>query len=728
LKVRLRSLNTTRASQLDEHGIRLANAFDRHERDYADRHGDDPIQHLCARLHAMEPDTPDVPRRTLGSRQHVRIFRPVTMGDVIPPGVCGFDPAEILDEAAEKILVRSDSYRHIDFVSDGGGHAALVGFQTASAEKAAIDYEIKLTKRAQKLKRRAERLGTKVEQDLTPVDENESARRRQEATNWSDAHRSRKQEMRDLYKYGFYWKGGSVAGDEYDAFGEFFGEDCLRSHLGSPSLARWVQILPRANRLRIGADKEALLSTDSKALGLLAPYVEMDRKRECAIVVELDTVWANASGLRARLLEILPPHMLPNLVVGRYGRDHLFCRPHLVWLLKPGSEVWSDLYTEWTDDNGVVHHSGDKRCRKRPVQFFRAIQRALTALLLPVGADPACHNIWKPKNAVSPFWTTVVANDAYWPTLKDFLAIPKFRLGVDEHALAEEAAIMRAEAAGGTRSASNAAWRAVGNVLEPLVRRAFAAGEPSFMEAGKNLDTLAAWLEQRVRPVVESELGRSDALDLVLTRRCAFAARYCRTKRRKPGKPRKLGKRRMLNRGRDRDMAIDIPDPKERRAIAGRRSAKHRRAVSLHHLRQEMVVALRAAGTIRKSEFIKNVCTISKSVAYDIFDEAIAGLAVAFEFRDGSYFYRYIGRAISGRVTNPSPSAAPAVPQPSVSVDLTQLSAGNFNVLLPVKSVERRSAGPPRQQWPERGAASNLGCSAAVSHVNPAVSPRTPAG
>ena len=40
--MRLRSLNTTRASQLDEHGIRLANAFDRHERDYADRHGDDP--------------------------------------------------------------------------------------------------------------------------------------------------------------------------------------------------------------------------------------------------------------------------------------------------------------------------------------------------------------------------------------------------------------------------------------------------------------------------------------------------------------------------------------------------------------------------------------------------------------------------------------------------------------------------------------------------------------
>jgi hypothetical protein len=705
--VRLRSMNTTRASQLAEHGIQLANALDRHEREYADRHGDDPIQQLRACLYAMGPETPDVPRRAIGSRQHVRVFRAVTMEDLIPPDVCGLDPAEIVDEAGEKILTRSDSYRYtFELVAHGDGHAALVGFQTASAEKAAIDYEMKLKSRKQKMSRRAERMGRpKVEQDLAHVDADEvkqkleeakkrlehAEQQREAAARWSETNRSLKQEVRDLYKNGFYWKGGIVAGDEYDAFAEFFGEDCLRSHLGSPSIARWVQILPRASRLRIGPDKEALFPTASKALGLLAPYVEMDRKRACAIVVELDTVWTNASELRARLLEILPPHMLPNLIVGRYGRDRLFYRPHLIWLLKPGSEVWTDVYTEWTDENGKPQHSGDKRCRKQPVRFFHAIQRALTALLLPVGADPACHNIWKPKNPVSPFWTTVAANDEFWPTLNDFLEIPKFRLGVDEHAIAEEAAAIRAEAGGSTRPASNLMWRTVGNVLEPLVRRAFAAGDPSFKEALKNLDTAAAWLEQRVRAEVESELGSSDTLDLVLTRRCAFAARYCQTKRRKP---RKATKRRMLNLGRDRHLATDNPDPNQRRAIAGQRSAKHRRAVSLHRLRQEMVVALRATGAIRKTEFIKNACAVSKSVAYDIFDEAIATLAV--EFRDGSYLYRYIGRAMPGKVTNSSAAAS----QTTLSVVSTQLSKENCNVRIRVKLAGHHSGGPPRASRP----------------------------
>jgi hypothetical protein len=705
-KMRIPGMNTTRTSQFAEHDIQLANAFDRHEREYADRHGDDPIHQLRARLYTMGPDIPAAPKRAIGSRQHVLVFRTVTMKDMIPPDVCGLDPAEILDEAGEKILTRSDSYRHtFELVTRGEGHAALVGFQTASAEKAAIDHDIKLAERWKKLGRRAERMGRpKVEQDLAHVDEieaqqrlekakqklEEAERRSEAAARWSEANRSLKQEVQDLFKHGFFFKGGMAAGDDYDAFAEFFGEDCLRSHLGSPSIARWVQILPRANRLRIGMDKEALFSTASKALGLLAPYVEMDRKRACAIVVELDTVWTNASGLRARLLEILPPHMLPNLIVGRYGRDHLFCRPHCIWLLKPGSEIWMDLYTQWTDENGKVRHSGDKRCRKQPVRFFHAIQRALTALLLPVGADPACHNIWKPKNPVSPFWTTVVANDDYWPTLKDFLEIPKFRLGVDEHAISEEAAAMRAEAAGSTRPASNLLWCMVGNLLEPLVRQAFAISDPSFMEAIKNLDTAAAWLEQRVRAPVESEVGGSDALDLVLARRCAFAARYCQTKRRKP---RKATKRRMLNRGRDRDLAAKA-DPKQRRALAGQRSAKHRRAKSILRLRQEMIVALRATGAIRKSEFIKTVCMVSKSVVYEIFDEAIAALAV--EFRDGSYLYRYIGSARPGKVTNSS--AAAAASQESVSVVSTQLSKENRNVRSPVKSVEHHSAGPPLQR------------------------------
>jgi hypothetical protein len=105
-----------------------------------------------------------------------------------------------------------------------------------------------------------------------------------------------------------------------------------------------------------------------------------------------------------------------------------------------------------------------------------------------------------------------------------------------------------------------------------------------------------------------------------------------------------------------------------------------------------MVVTLRATGGIRKTEFIKNVCTVSKSVAYDIFDAAIAGLAV--EFRDGSYLYRYIASTIPGKVT----SSSAAAPQASVSVASIQHSKENRNVRSPVKSAEHHSAGPPRQR------------------------------
>ena len=635
--MRLRPLNTSRREQLDEHSCLVGSALSYHDRQYEDRHGDGPIQRINARLHAMGPsddNLPSVPERfELASSQGVKIFAPITMADTVHPDAREFFAADeldaVIDEAFEKPLLTADCYRHFDYVGAGSEHAGMLGFQSEAQEKGEIEHQKKVDDRNAKLMRRAKAAGYKVEHDLAdPVDEAERIAAAKEAKKWSELAKSLKAEIRDRYRYGFFHKGGkAVAGDHYDPFCEYFGENVLRSHLGSPSLARFAQIVPKARRMRVGADKEALLSTSSKVMGLDAPYVEFDRKRACAVVVELDTVWQSAAALWLKLLEILPIHMMPNLIVARYTRDGLFARPHLIWLLKPGAEVWTDLPGEWTDDDGVVHGTGDKRCKKRPVKFFRAVQRALTALLIPVGADPACRNVWKPKNPLSPFWTTVVANDDYWPILKDFLTVPGFDLAVDEHAMAEQAATMRGAAAGATSTTSNLAWKVTGNVIEPLVRMSLATREPAFIAAGQAIDTLAAWLEAKVRPIVEAEIGPSAGLDRVLSRRCLFAARYCHGK---TGKP-----RRKRNKGRDRDVFFEVDTPKNRKKAAGMRSAAHRRAMSVYNLRKEITVALWTTGAVTKTDFIKTVDTVSKSTAYECWDEAIDGMSV--EFRDGHH-------------------------------------------------------------------------------------------
>jgi hypothetical protein len=193
-----------------------------------------------------------------------------------------------------------------------------------------------------------------------------------------------------------------------------------------------------------------------------------------------------------------------------------------------------------------VRSSGDKRCKTKPIAKFNNVQRGLTQLQLPLGADPACHNIWKPKNPLSPFWSTIVANDDTWHELGDFDQIKGWPERVDEHALEEAAAKMRAEATGATPTASNLAWKTIGHEIEPLARLQLSVREPDFVAAGnKGVDALAAWFEAKVRPVVEEELGPSAVLDRILTRRCDFAARYCL------GKLAKRGRRK--GRGRDRD-------------------------------------------------------------------------------------------------------------------------------------------------------------------------------
>jgi hypothetical protein len=701
--MRLRPVNLSRRAQLAGHEFSVRSVLERHDESLSDRHGDGPIQRLRARLFAetLPANLPDVPDRDIGSWQSVKIFRPVTFGDTVHPLHREFfEPDELAavhDEAAIRSVISPESYRHIDYV-DNSEHAALVGFQTEGQEKGDREHQAKIDKRNEKRKRRAERAGYKVAQDLAePVDEYEAKKARAEAEKWAGVHRELSAEIRDRLRFGFFYPGasatggGKIAGEIVGKFSEFFGEGILRSRLGSPSLARMAALYPKVGHLRAGYDKEALLTTTSKLFALDAPYVELNRKVAGCIVVDLDSVLRVAE-FREALLALLGPRRMPNLIVGRITRDGFLSRPHLIWILK--KPVWYEPYYEWTDpDTGEVRSSGDKRCKTKPIAKFNNVQRGLTQLLLPLGADPACHNIWKPKNPLSPFWTTIVANDDTWHELGDFDQIKGWPERVDEHALEEAAAKMRAEATGATPSASNLAWKTIGHEIEPLARLQLSVRDTDFVAAGnKGVDALAAWFEAKVGPVAEKELGPSAGLDRILARRCDFAARYCL------GKLAKRGRRK--GRGRDRDLIFSDMTTEARKQQAGARTAEHKRAVCLWQLQREIHCAIEEIGAIRRPEFMKTLWGIGKTAAYKHWDEACLRLGI--EFRDGAY--RKKAKPTSGQNGQPSPSIQSNQSPDSAPSTVPVLPSCGYQVQThdSVRSnpvIGPPEAGPPDPPW-----------------------------
>ncbi|WP_144030712.1 hypothetical protein [Bradyrhizobium japonicum] len=628
--MRLRPVNLSKRNQDSEHQAAVERAVERRDEEIAAAKG------VFRRLIKMaEIDAPDAPRRDVGSEQHVLVLKCITLASTIHPDdradLSEAELSEVIGDSSEDTALSPDFHRHVDRIPDGI-HRAMLGFQRESQEKAMADHEAKLAKKAAKARRRAERAGHKVEADVVKVDRKKA---RAEAEKFAGQRREQAMESYDRYKHGFYYPGGGrkIAGDIYDAFHEFHGEDILRSHL-SPSLARFAQIVPKRGRIRAGYTKEALFSTATKLIALDAPYVELDQTRFCCVVVEFDTAWASAAAFRLALLQYLPAKMLPNLIVGRMTRSGLFSRPHAIWFLNPNvvlpdgttrnACVWNEPYREWTDqDTGEVKRIGDKRCRKGPIDKYHAVQRGLVAHLLPLGADPGCWNIWKPKNPCSPFWSTLIANEDFWPELDDFIAIKDFAMNVDEAELARRGAVMRAEAAGEIKTPSNLAWSTVGHVIEPLVRLQLQIRDPGFLEAGrKGIETLARWLDDRVRPQVEDELPASPALDRVIDGRCRWGAAYCLGRMFKP-------RRRSVNRGRDRDLVFSMPDVAERHKERSVRSGAIRHAVAIWRMGQELSVTGLSVDDLhaRKTEIIKGLGLVSPSFAYDNWDEAVALLS-----------------------------------------------------------------------------------------------------
>lgn len=612
------------------------------------------------------------PKELLASRRggQLLFIRPEWAPDVIPEGI-QLEPGELLDPAAAHPITDKFACKHFDMV-ENGEHAGLVAFQSESQERGRIAYENKLRQRVLKLQRRADRLNSETEEQRA-----ERLDRERKGMAFMLRHIEQKAEVKDRWDNGFFFPGGTVADFYYQPFQEFFGKGILRSKIGSPSIARAAQIIPRVKSgLRVGNDKTMVAPVWRKIFGSDAPYVELDPRFARIIAIELDGVFSSEQDCCNEILKILGQKLMPNLIVGRCDMSGNFARPHLIWFMKQSmqedgairdSSVWLDAKRKGHDDKG------DKRCRTRPIGFYRQVRRGLMRLLLPLGADPQFRNCLKPKNPLSPFWVTIVANDDYWPELKDFFSVPTFRIDVTDAQLNEEFGLLRLKADGVSPKKSNLVWETVGKIVEPMARIALKQSEPSFVRAHKDsLLALATWFEDRVRPIAEAELLEElaedptmlDRLRRVIWRRSEFAAKYCRSRGGAGGK----------RRGRDRDVRLSVDDPQERKRIAGSNSRKQRHVILLHEMRKMILFALQDAGRpLTKAELIKEYAVAKKTFAYNNWEEAINGLS-SVEFRDGSY--RYIGCPVSASPLSICPENHPSIaPEAVVGVSVVGNSA-----------------------------------------------------
>lgn len=595
----------------------------------------------------------DVFRGTEFGRQDVAVVAPEFAPDYIPAGVdFDFEPGELIDAHAIHRIDAPRDFRHADRVVNPG-RTRLIAFRTEEQAKADAEYRRKLKAQEEKRKRRAARAHVATVETKAQIQKRLDAERA--GRHFIRRHAREMADCEERLVNGFHCPGGRVAGRSFEPFVEYLGPYMLRSRLGSPSLARAAQVLPKAKNLRVGHDKETVYAVKYKLFALDAPYAEHDKRFARYLAIDLDGVWPSIADCIEDLRQIFPPHLMPNLLVGRRDANGDWEGGHLIWYLSQYDEDGNKR------DSSVWLEKEDKRCRKAPIRFYEQVIRGLKKLLLPLGADAGWRNMRKPKAALSPFWSTIVVNDGHFVTLKDFFNVPGFSLEVTESQLTEEATKGRVEAMGAPPETSNRLWKVVGNIIEPLAREALGKREASFVAAAlQSPAALTAWFLARVHPRAMIELADELAedskklayLDTVLQRRCEFAAQYCLRRRRK----------RTARRGRDRDAFLKVETAATRRQIAGDRSAKQKHARKIYAMAKTIHRLLASGLILTKTALIKEWRVATKSFAYKHWDEAIAMLSGVVEFHNGGY--RYIGTVVRPSMTNLT--VLPMVVSPSI--------------------------------------------------------------
>jgi hypothetical protein len=272
-------------------------------------------------------------------------------------------------------------------------------------------------------------------------------------------------------------------------------EQGLRSWiLSSPSLKRFVQILPK--KVECGRTKGVSWFADAKVLGCDESYVYQDRRRVGAVVLDIDRIF-DVEDLKLKLAELLPPEALPNIISGTRRGDRIH-KPHLLWLLPPGAEVW--------EDNPITRG------------LLKRVHRGLIEKLIPIGADPAqTANFYKLKNPLSPHRSAVVIHDRF-RRLGELAPFVRLDVGLDE--LERAAAALRGVFNSGE---SQGLWNGVGR----LIRAALKDGrrDAAFIAALGDPAKIYKWLVRRVRNCVCEKFGADDKVHAIIESRCDFWSR-----------------------------------------------------------------------------------------------------------------------------------------------------------------------------------------------------------
>lgn len=469
---------------------------------------------------------------------------------------------------------------------------------------------------------------------------------------------------RYLHKRGF------LAGRQTEGFVEEF-DDCsaLRTALGIIGLQLFNSALPKFSDIVFGYDKTTVYNASDSCSSPLTvrdmPYLEVDRRRRCLFVVDLDGWWVDVAALRAALRKFLPEHLMPNIISHRGDEERGgLSNPHLLWMLPPGSRV--------------IHVKG-----KSKVQQFRLhdmLQRAIVSHLIPLGADPDHHNKDKMKNPLSAAWS-ISCFDEHFATMDEWRqALPTITTNYKE--MKRRAKLHKISAGGGDLTLSNAIWHDGIVARRIAIRSAQDRQDPAFLAAIRSHSGFCTWLQAEVTTRLS---GMHPDSPSVVAKVVAAQMEFVRDLQLTPSATGSW-----CERGRDwyRNQREAWCTPSstaeerksqeiERKSRAGTLSRKQAMDVNLGLIAEEIDRRLCSGVWPVKADVVKALVaakTVSRSVAYARFDFVLQTVLQAARYQAQHFSGNNIG-------SSSLPSDQPAVRVPEVSGFRTSASASSSSVV-----------------------------------------------
>lgn len=363
---------------------------------------------------------------------------------------------------------------------------------------------------------------------------------------------------------GFQHFGGNVAGRHRAPFVEQ-GLRSTTSHV----LRRIVHATPRNHRMRVGRDKAAVYSTDSKLLGLDEPYLHLNPVVRSVFRIDLDHSFPSWGALRQEIADLALP-CLPSIAVGFEDEGGRVERPHLLWLLPYNGGVW---------------FSDAPECRRDIMSLWKGVHAGITKALMPLGADPgALSNPDKIKNPISPFWTVKIWNESEFPSLSAWAGWVDTSTSRDRMIRDSAAAFSGME-----RTASNAIFTAAQSMAFDTLREWHRTADADYQASilRRNRDTLAERLFRSLVGRVSSTASHPRQAQAILYRVTTYAVDHW-----DPSRASRDGSR---DRGACADAVETVQGVAARQAVGARYVAGLRRSRSADAIR-EAIEAARAAG------------------------------------------------------------------------------------------------------------------------------------